>query len=196
MVNFQPVIKWTGSKRKQSEKIVSLMPNEIDTYYEPFVGGASVLFQLLHSNIKVNKYICSDINNDLITLWNEIKNHPNNLIESYTHLWKELNVDENIERKKQYFYQVRRRFNKNRDPSDFLFLSRTCTNGLIRYNSKGEFNTLFHFSRKGIKPKTLAEIILNWSNKLNEYNVKFINCSYEQINSNENDFFIFRSTLC
>lgn len=187
-MKFQPAIKWSGSKRSQSEQIVSYFPKEIDTYYEPFVGGASVLFQLLHSDVKVNNYICSDINKDLIDLWNKIKSNPDNLIESYFIMWHELNIDDDIERKKQYFYTVRNRFNRERNPSDFLFLSRTCTNGLIRYNSKGEFNTSFHFSRKGIKPEKLKRIILYWSEKLNEYNVEFICCDYKEIITKENDF--------
>ncbi|WP_080845680.1 DNA adenine methylase [Cytobacillus gottheilii] len=187
MVKFQPVIKWSGSKRSQSERIISLFPKEIETYYEPFVGGASVLFQLLHSDIKVNSYICSDINGDLISLWNEIKSNPLDIIETYFKLWKELNADEDIERKKQYFYSVRERFNKTRNPHDFLFLSRTCTNGLIRFNSSGNFNTSFHFSRNGIVPESLQKIIIDWSNKLNENDVQFIHRSYELINTLEGD---------
>lgn len=188
MVKFQPVIKWSGSKRSQSETIVKLMPKEIDTYYEPFIGGASVLFQLLHSEVKVNNYIASDINNDLINLWNEIKSNPKELSQAYETLWLELNTDEDINRRKEYFYSVRRRFNAERKPHDFLFLSRTCTNGLIRYNSKGEFNTSLHFSRDGIIPSTLEKIILDWSEKLNENNVLFINQSYENIRTKEDDF--------
>jgi len=103
-------------------------------------------------------------------------------------MWKELNKDDNIERRKKYFYEVRSRFNKTRNPSDFLFLSRTCTNGLIRYNSKGEFNTSLHFSRGGIKPESLAEIILDWHNKLNYYNVQFICMDYKSVNPSFNDF--------
>lgn len=103
-------------------------------------------------------------------------------------MWKELNRDDDIERRKKFFYQIRSRFNKNRNTSDFLFLSRTCTNGLIRYNSKGEFNTSFHFSRGGIHPEKLNKIIEDWSNKLNNYNVQFICQSFTQIHANENDF--------
>ena len=186
--NLQPVIKWTGSKRSQAAYIVSKFPKEIDTYYEPFVGGASVLFRLIHSNIKVNNYICSDINSDLINLWNTIKDYPEDLIDNYFIMWNELNKDDNIERRKQYFNKIRNRFNELRQPSDFLFLSRTCINGLVRYNSKGEFNTSLHLSRSGIKPESLAKIIIDWYNKLNKYNVQFICCDYQMIKpKNKND---------
>lgn len=188
MVKIKPVIKWSGSKRSQSETIVGMMPKEIDTYYEPFIGGASVLFQLLHSDIKVNKYKCSDINNDLITLWNAIKDNPDTIFNEYSRLWNELNFDDDVERRKEYFYSVRKRFNDERNPEDFLFLSRTCTNGLIRYNSSGNFNTSLHFSRKGIIPDTFEKILLDWSEKLNKKNVEFIHRSFEDIASNDGDF--------
>ena len=73
---FEPAIKWSGSKRSQAEKILEFFPKEIDTYYEPFCGGCSVLRRLLDSDIKVKNYVCSDLNQDLINLWIEIKNHP------------------------------------------------------------------------------------------------------------------------
>lgn len=187
-MKFEPIIKWSGSKRSQSEEIVKKFPKEINTYYEPFVGGASILFQLLHSNIKVKKYICSDINKDLIDLWKMIRDNPNFLYERYNEMWNELNIDENLERKKQYFNFVRARFNKDRFPEDFLFISRTTTNGLIRYNQKGEFNNSFHVTRCGIKPKTLKEIINQWSSMLNKFNVQFVHMSYDEIQTKENDF--------
>lgn len=187
-MKFQPVIKWSGSKRSQSEQIIFYFPKNIDTYYEPFCGGCSVLFQLLHSDVKVKNYICSDINKDLIDLWNMIKNNYEFLINSYKNMWKELNTDENLERKKEYYYSVRERFNKFRQPEDFLFISRTTTNGLIRYNQKGEFNNSFHITRKGINPETLNKIIKQWSDKLNEYNVQFIHSDYNEIQTQENDF--------
>lgn len=187
-MNFQPVIKWSGSKRSQSEEIIKRFPKEIDTYYEPFVGGASILFQLLHSDINVNNYICSDINRDLINLWNEIKNYPSALIEDYANMWAWLNQDDDLERKKQYFYEVRKRFNEEGDASDFLFISRTTTNGLIRYNQKGEFNNSFHVTRNGIIPGTLEKIINEWSEVLNKNKVQFIHRSYSEITTNKNDF--------
>jgi len=161
----------------------------IETYYEPFVGGASVLYKLLHTDIKVkNDYICSDINSDLISLWNAIKDFPKDLIYTYFKMWNELNCDNDIERKKEYFYSVRKRFNQYRKPSDFLFLSRTCTNGLIRYNSKGYFNTSLHFTRTGIKPESLAQIIIDWHKKLNKFDVQFICRDYQIVITKENDF--------
>lgn len=121
-------------------------------------------------------------------MWNKIKNSPEKLCGHYEKLWKEMNTLGSIEERKEYFYKVRSRFNKSRDPADFLFLSRTCVNGLIRYNKKGEFNTSFHFSRSGIDPKKLSKIINEWSYILNKYNVEFICCDYREIVTEVNDF--------
>lgn len=146
-----------------------------------------MLFKLLHSNIKVNNYICSDINSDLISLWNTIKDSPEDLIDGYLEMWNKLNEDEDIDRRKNYYYEIRNSFNLNRDPSEFLFLSRTCVNGLIRYNSSGNFNTSLHLTRDGMNPKTLAAIIIDWHNKLNTFDVKFLCRDYSNIQSNAGD---------
>jgi DNA adenine methylase len=183
----KPVIKWTGSKRSQADRILSHFPLEINTYYEPFIGGGSVMFSLLHSEIKVEKIICSDKNQDLIKLWLSIKNSPDHLIENYKKMWLEMFSLGNINKRKEYFYEVRLRFNQERDSADFLFLSRTCTNGLIRYNSKGDFNTSLHFSRDGILPETLSKILLYWSKKINKKNVIFIHSDYSVVESNIDD---------
>lgn len=185
-MQLNPVIKWTGSKRSQSSEIIKYFPKEIKCYYEPFIGGASVLFQLLRSDIKVEKYICSDINYTLIKLWKDIQENPKELIDSYSTKWHELNKDDDIKRKKEYYYLTRFFFNCFKDSYDFLFLSRTCTNGLIRYNKKGNFNTSFHFSRNGIHPDKLSNIIYEWSELVKD--VIFLCQSYEKIKPVKNDF--------
>lgn len=188
MKKFQPAIKWSGSKRSQLESIISyISKSQYDIYYEPFCGGASMLRGVIQSNIHFNKYICSDINNDLIRLWNDIMYDVDRLIYDYTIMWNELNVL-NIDDKKKYYYDVRSRFNEFKSTSDFLFIMRTTTNGMPRYNNKGEFNNSFHLSRNGIEPKRLKNILLEWSNILNENQVEFIHQSYNKVNTTSSDF--------
>lgn len=184
---YEPAVKWSGSKRSQAEEIIKLFPKEIDTYYEPFCGGCSVLRRLLSSDIKVNRYVCSDLNGDLINLWNMIKEKPDYLSDYYSKLWSELNVDDDKERKKRYFESVRERYNNEHKAEDFLFIMRTTTNGMPRYNKEGKFNNSFHVTRDGIIPIKLEKILLEWSNLLNLHNVEFKCCSYEKIMSTEND---------
>ena len=190
MVKFQPVIKWSGSKRSQCEDILKQFPQHIDTYYEPFCGGCSMLMGLINSNISVKKYICSDINKDLIILWNKIKEYPDEIYEIYERLWNELNKDSDIDRKKNFFETQRNIYNKTHDPIIFFFIMRTTTNGMPRYNQKGEFNNSFHITRNGMKPELLKPILYEWSEKLRKNNVEFIYRSYEEIISEvkEGDF--------
>jgi DNA adenine methylase len=185
-MTFEPIIKWTGSKRKQASEIVSRFPKKIDTYYEPFLGGGSIMRQLLESNIIVNKYVCSDLNKDLIILWEQIKNNYEQLSNNYNIMWNELNKDNNINRKKEYYNYVRNRCNKNHNPSDFLFISRTTVNGLIRYNNQGELNNSFHLTRNGIKPEKLNKILKEWTKLIQ--NVEFKQCDYISIISESEDF--------
>lgn len=186
---FEPAIKWSGSKRKIASEIIECFPKEIDTYYEPFCGGCHVLRRLLATpDIRVNKYICSDLNKGLIDLWIEIRDNPDKLYSHYKELWEKLNQENRtINWKCQYFVEIRDRYNKEHNPADFLFIMRTTTNGMPRYNRKGEFNNSFHISRPGILPETLYSILLEWSEVLQNNQVEFKHQDYTNIQSNLGD---------
>ena len=188
MKTFQPAIKWSGSKRSQAQNIVSFFPREIDTYYEPFCGGCSVLRAMFETDIKAKKYVCSDINITLISLWQMIKQNPKLVVSEYRKLWAELNAFETVQEQKVFYEKIRERFNKTKNPFDFMFLDRTCFNGLIRYNQNGEFNTPFHLNRGGIQPDKFEKIINEWSKLLNRHNVEFKMLTYHWIKPAENDF--------
>lgn len=153
---IKPVIKWSGSKRTQSERIKSFFPDTFETYYEPFIGGGSMLY-----TVNPKKSVCGDICKPLIDLWKEIRDNPEYLADGYTARWTRLQ-----EEGYTAYYAIRDDFNKEKSPYDLLFLSRTCVNGLIRFNEKGEFNNSFHYSRPGIKPDSLRKIIYDWSSRL------------------------------
>ena len=187
---LEPIVKWSGSKRSQDEAIVARMPRSIDTYYEPFCGGCSVLNRLLQTtSVNVKRFIASDINADLIALWNEIKNNPEELIKGYAELWAVFNRhsgEEDFERKKEVFYTVRDRYNSEHRPTDFLFIMRTTTNGMPRYNSEGKFNNSCHFSRPGIHPRELSKICRGWNVILKAKDVQFVHRSFEDVEASDN----------
>ena len=144
---------------------------------------------LMESDIEVGEYSVSDINSDLIRLWETIKKKPLDLADGYTQLWTELNApDDDKARKIAYYNAIRERFNRFREPTDFLFLLRTCANGMPRYNSKGDFNTSFHITRNGIRPETMRTLLTEWSALLARHNVCFTATSYETIKSRPGDF--------
>ena len=150
---FKPVIKWSGSKRSQSAKIKEYLPETFDRYFEPFIGGGSMLYAIGPDNA-----VCGDICAPLIALWNAIRIDPEGLAEAYRLRWTRLQTEGY-----QAYYEIREDFNRDHAPEDLLFLSRTCVNGLIRFNADGDFNNSLHHTRPGIAPDRLAEIIRDWS---------------------------------
>lgn len=165
MKPLPPVIKWFGSKRPVAT-LLSQYILEAPRYFEPFVGGGA-LMPFAKSDIG----FASDIIPELIELWNLIKTDPLYVAEEYRLRWEQLQKEG-----PDVYYKVRDNFNKTRNCLDFLFLTRTCVNGMIRYNSEGEFNNSFHLSRPGIKPSSLSNILTLWSKHIK--NIEFLNVDY------------------
>ena len=174
---IRPAIKWSGSKRYVALELSNFIIEQ-KRYFEPFVGGGSMLpFR------KAKMAIASDIIPELIELWIQIKNNPKQVAEEYKKRWKRLQNEGH-----DVYYEIRDNFNKTKNVFDFLFLTRTCVNGLIRYNTNGEFNNSLHKNRPGINPNTLREILLVWNYFIQD--VDFRNCDYRETLSdvNKNDF--------
>lgn len=115
----------------------------------------------------------SDIIPELIALWNEIKYNPQAVADGYASRWGRLQNEG-----PQVFYEIREAFNATKDPLDFLFLTRTCLNGMIRYNSAGEFNNSLHLTRPGIAPQRLESIIMDWNVHIKKF--EFLNADYRE----------------
>lgn len=180
MKGFQPVIKWSGSKRNQAHAILAYMPTDFETYYEPFIGGGSVMCML-----SPKKGVAGDTCQPLVAFWNMLREFPNVLIESYAENWQKLQ-DKGV----SYYYEVRDRFNRTKAPEDLLFLSRTSINGLIRFNNMGNFNSPFHHNRKGIEPHRLGEIITMWSERIQ--GMTFVNKDFRKtLESATKDDFVY-----
>lgn len=168
MKSYPAVIKWSGSKRPVAKQLASYISYG-ETYFEPFVGGGAMLPYSL-----CDKGMAGDIIPELIDLWNEIKNEPELVADEYRTRWENLQLNG-----PEVYYAIRDKFNKSRNCHDFLFLTRTCVNGMIRYNSDGEFNNSFHLSRPGINPDSLRNIIKQWSIAIAKFTFK--NCDYREL---------------
>ena len=188
MSSFQPCIKWSGSKRSQAKKILEYFPREIETYYEPFCGGASVFRALVDSDIKVKRFVLSDSNPDLMNLWRRIKELPNMVVDTYRRLWDEMKNKDTVSKKQEFYNSIRDEYNNTYNPCLFMFLMRTCYNGMPRFNKKGKFNTPYHLNRDGISPLKLDDIIYDWHYVLNEQDVELECCDYREINPEKGDF--------
>lgn len=155
MNNVRPFVKWAGGKGNLISQLKNFYPfelynNKIERYIEPFVGGGTVLINILQ-NYDVKEVYAFDINKDLINCYNVIKNNVEELIMDLDMKEKTFKEKEADERRK-YFYKIREEYNSYKiennnisvkRASEFIFLNRTCFNGLYRVNRKGEFNVPF-----------------------------------------------------
>jgi DNA adenine methylase len=128
-------VKWAGGKKQLIEQFKQFLPKRIERYFEPFVGGGAVAFYII-KHFKPKEVFLSDINPELINCLNVIKNNVDELIKILEYYKKK--------HSKETYYKVR-----DEDPellSDvsraarFIYLNKTCFNGLYRVNSKGQFN--------------------------------------------------------
>lgn len=145
----RPFIKWVGGKTQLLDEVHKSLPRDFAsrqhiTYVEPFVGGGAVLFWILQAYPNIEHAVINDINPELICTYRVIKGNVEALIETLAAIQAEY-IPKNADRRKDFFMQQRTLFNSKRTNSIetaalFIFLNRTCFNGLYRVNSKGEFN--------------------------------------------------------
>ena len=133
-------MKWAGGKRTLAPEIAEHLPEEFNDYWEPFVGGGAVFFYLEANGRIQGKARLSDINEDLISTYMAVKSESSEVIRGL----QESQRKHKKEGKKYYEYarnQNSRRFKKNSSiASRFIYLNKTCYNGLYRVNSSGKFN--------------------------------------------------------
>lgn len=174
----QPFIKWVGGKRSLLQEITSRLPDKFNNYFEPFVGGGALFFSL--SN-KISKATLVDSNLELVLAYRVIQNEPEALIKKL----KEFSDKHS----KEYFYQVRKR--ERQDPvsiaARFLYLNKTCYNGLYRVNKKGLFNVpVGNYNNPNI---IQAENITSCHQALKKAVISF--GDFEQITPEKGDFVYF-----
>lgn len=144
--NITPFVKWAGGKRQLLSQIKERMPENYNDYYEPFVGGGAVTFELLPANALIN-----DINKALINAYKQICNSPKVFMKAVNKLDEEMWGDG-----KEYYYSLREHYNDKLMKSEydaelaalFVFINKHCFNGLYRVNGKGLFNVPYNNSRR------------------------------------------------
>lgn len=163
---MKPLLKWVGGKTQILEDVLSTFPRVMENYYEPFLGGGSVLLGLLSSDIEVKgKIYASDVNPTLINFYVMLKEKPHHLYTCFNVLVSEYSCAEDKER---FYYQIRTMFNhmtKNgpEHAATFLFLNKTCFRGVYREGPSG-FNVPFgHY--KGV-PNVEEAHVLDVSNAI------------------------------
>lgn len=152
-----PFVKWAGGKRQLLTHIRERMPEKFNTYYEPFVGGGAVLFDLLPDNSVIN-----DINKALINAYRQIGTSPDEFLDVVNKL-----DDEMWDDGKKYYYHIREKYNDKLMRQEYdvelaamlVFINKHCYNGLYRVNAQGLFNVPYNNSRRGsVDAESILEV--------------------------------------
>ncbi len=151
-MNVKPFIKWAGGKGQLLPDIRKKYPKElgktITKYCEPFIGGGAVFFDIV-SSYKIKEILINDINSELTNTYKQVKSNLSHLINELDFIQNEYwQLDTNL--RKKFYYEKRERFNALKTNVNekinvekaalFIFLNKTCFNGLFRVNKKGLFN--------------------------------------------------------
>lgn len=146
-----PIVQWPGGKRQLIDEIVSKMPKKFNRYYEPFFGGGALYFYL-----QPKKAVINDCNSQLINVYQQIRDCPDEIIKYMTKLQTKYNMLLNDEKRTKFYYYMRNKFNDcivndlhtPKAAAIFVFLNKGCFNSLYRVNSKGLFNSPSNHKKK------------------------------------------------
>ena len=176
MIKGKPFVKWAGGKRQVINELLKYVPDEFDKYYEPFVGGGALLFEL-----SPKKAVINDSNEELMNVYNVLCNEEKfkktcNLLNSYE-----------TKHSEEFYYNIR---NKDRSKTAFnrlsdytraartIYLNKACFNGLYRVNSKNEFNV--PFGKKTHVNTYEGSNLITVSNYLTMNDVKILSVDFEE----------------
>lgn len=146
-----PFVKWAGGKRQLLPQIKERLPERYNNYYEPFVGGGAVTFELLPERALIN-----DINKALINTYLQIQKVPEAFLKAVNELDEEMCEKRSDDFCKEYYYSLREHYNDKLMKAEydvelaalFVFINKHCFNGLYRVNGKGLFNVPYNNSRR------------------------------------------------
>ncbi len=175
------LFQWPGHKHRQAARIVSLLPDEIATYHEPFIGGGGVLLQLMQSNKKVRRYVVGDHYAPLVEMWRAIKTAPATLMTEYRRLWRCL-----ADTGRPAYDEVRRQFNLDHDPLKLFFLLRVTRDGRFEFRRDGRlYCRLRDIILQNRQPEATERTVRYWSHKLQV--VEFVHRDFYSLKTRPGD---------
>lgn len=138
----KPFLKWAGGKRKLLPELLKYVPETFGDYHEPFLGGGALFFELASSGrMRLHDAFLSDSNEQLMKVYEAVRNRLPELLGQLEFLQSKY-----TEGPREFYLNIKQKFNKSRaenhvfDRAMFVFLNKTCFNGLYRLNKSGEFN--------------------------------------------------------
>ncbi len=157
-MSARPFVKWVGGKGQLIGQLTELLPEDLSkgkfVYVEPFVGGGAMLFHMLSRYPNVTRAVANDLNADLVTTYKVVRDSPEELVASLKEVERSFYALADETERRDFYLRQRERYNGH--PTNavetatlFIFLNRTCFNGLYRVNAKGQYNVPFG---KAVRP--------------------------------------------
>lgn len=175
------LFQWPGHKHRQAARIVSLFPEEIATYHEPFLGGGGVLLKLVQSDVRVKRYVVGDHYGPLVEMWQAVKDAPAMLMTEYRRLWRLL-----ADTGKAAYDEVRRQFNRDHDPMKLFFLLRVTRDGRFVFRRDGRlYCRLRDIVLQNRQPEATERAVRYWSDRLQA--VEFVHRDYSSVKTRPGD---------
>jgi len=188
MDKAKPFLKWVGGKTQLLSQFGKFYPPKYNNYFEPFLGGGAVFF-----NLTPEKAYLNDVNKSLIGTYKNIKKQPREIIKLLDVLQRDY-YKRNERERENFYYSIREEYN-NLTAGDFrkssylIFLNKTCFNGMYRENSEGKFNV--PFGRYNKPPILDSENLLAASKALKFTTLTSINFDKAAKRARKNDFIYF-----
>jgi len=164
------LLKWVGNKQRFASEIARFFPTNFNTFYEPFLGSGAVI-----ATVSPKDGIGSDVYKPLIEIWQKLQSNPQNLIQWYADRRNRLDEEEKV----AVYESVRDNFNKNPNGADFLFLTRSCYGGIVRFRQADGYMSTPCGVHNPISVQAFAKRVREWKSRLSH--VHFLHKDYKEV---------------
>ena len=163
------LIKWIGNKQRFAESITSFFPKRYNTYIEPFLGSGAVL-----ATVSPERGIGADVFKPLIEIWQMLQHDPKTLISWYRDRWERIAQSS----KKEVYRDVLASYNKQPNGADFVFLTRSCYGGVVRFRKMDGYMSTPCGIHDPINPASFEKRVTEWSSRVKH--TRFYNVDYRE----------------
>lgn len=163
------LLKWVGNKQRFAGQISRFFPTDFNKFFEPFLGSGAVI-----ATVSPRNGIGSDVFKPLMEIWQKLQSDPEGLVKWYSDRRNRLENED----KKIVYEDVKSSFNSNHNGADFLFLTRSCYGGIIRFRKSDGYMSTPCGVHNPIPVQTFAKRVVEWNRRLK--NVNFLNIDYKE----------------
>lgn len=163
------LLKWIGNKQRFAHEIISMFPERFGTYYEPFLGSGAVL-----GSLSPNRAVASDAFGPLMEIWEMLKRDHKHLEAWYAERWMRCQV----EGKDEAYESIKASYNANPNGADFVFLSRACYGGVVRFRQADGYMSTPCGPHNPVNPQSFGSRVKEWKQRVRH--AEFVTCDFEE----------------